>query len=247
MNRPGDGGSSASVWDRLAETYDAQRAHDPVYRSCVRRVARSVRAGTRLALDAGCGTGWATAELKKRCETVVALDYSMQSLRTLVSKSIPGVLAVQADVRQLPFRDSVFDASVCANTLQHLEPSHAQPCAVEELRRVTRDDGVVALSVHHYSTDKRRNGWVKEGKPGQPGIDYIFRFTRDELAALAPGARVRGIGFYGLSRWPGFGTRAQDAAARVLGGLAARRGYGHMLLGVFRNQERRRALVPRAR
>ena len=67
------------------------------------------------------------------------------------------------------------------------------------------------MSVHHYSVEKQRAGWVREGKPGgKDGCDYIFRYTRSELAALFPSARIRAVGFYD---WP-----AQMLITRIAGG-----------------------------
>jgi len=83
--------------------------------------------------------------------------------------------------------------------------------------------GRFCVSVHHYSLQKRHAGWKKEGRPGgacrNPG--YIFRYTRAELAALFPGARIRAMGFYGLP--------AQRLISRTAGHLLARLGRGHML------------------
>ena len=86
-----------------------------------------------------------------------------------------------------------------------------------------RPGGRYAVSVHHYSVEKQRAGWIKEGKPGQADVDYIYRFSRDELQALFPGCRVRAVGFYG---WP-----MQSAITAVAGAWLARRGHGHMIIG----------------
>lgn len=63
----------------------------------------------------------------------------------------------------------------------------------------------------------------QEGKPGgKGGCDYIFRYTRSELAALFPSARIRAVGFY---NWP-----AQMLITKTAGHTLARRGHGHMIL-----------------
>src|SRR5690606_29498406 len=138
-----------------------------------------VSKGTSLCLDAGSGTGLSTRALSRRCDVIVAVDYSLESLKVLKAKGLRNVIAVQADLKALPFIDAAFDACVCANALQHLTPNGAQESAVSELHRVTAAEGRVVVSVHHYSKSKRKAGWVKEGKPGQKEIDYIFRFARN--------------------------------------------------------------------
>jgi SAM-dependent methyltransferase len=189
-----------------------------------------------MCLDAGCGTGLPTEGLSSRCGLVVALDYSLASLRALQAKELSNVLLVQGDLGALPFKDGVFDAALCANALQHLKPDGAQQRAVMEISRALRPGGTMSVSVHHFSRGKRAAGWIKEGKPGQPGIGYIFRFTRRDLRELIPGASTRAVGYYGLIRLPWVGARVQDLVARLLGRIAARLGHGHMLVAVARKR-----------
>ncbi len=219
--------SQAEVWDRLAPHYIAPRAADPVYRACIVQAVEALQpAGT--VLDAGCGTGMSTRYLL-HCEHVEALDFSSASLDTLHAHlgRRKNLDIVHADLRELPFPDASFDCVLCANTLQHLSP-RAQPQAVAELLRVLKPQGRYAVSAHHYSRYKRRKQWVKEGRPGQPGVDYVFRFSRAELARLFPGAHIRAAGFYAL---PG---HAQNLAARWLGKALVRLQIGHMLIAYGR-------------
>jgi SAM-dependent methyltransferase len=231
-------GSNPKTWDDQAEDYDMARQDDAVYRSCIELVAATVPSGTRLCLDAGSGTGLSTRALSCRCDTVVALDYSFASLKVLRAKGLKNVLIVQGDLTSLPFRDSALDACVSANALQHLKPGNQQKCAIAELHRVIRDNATLAVSVHHYSRAKKKAGWKKEGKPGQPGIDYIFRFARDELGTLMPRSSIKAAGYYGLLRIPWFGRRAQNTVAKLFGGVAAALGFGHMLIAEAKKDDR---------
>jgi ubiquinone/menaquinone biosynthesis C-methylase UbiE len=229
-------GSVVSVWDYDASSYDAARQADSVYSSCIHLVVLEIPKQTSLCLDAGCGTGLSTMALSARCRAVVAVDYSLESLKILKSKGLQNVMAVQADLTSLPFKESAFDACVCANTLQHFRPDGAQDRAIAELGRVTKENGVMSVSVHHYSRSKRKAGWIKEGKPGQPGIDYIFRFTRNDLLKLFPGSKTRGVGYYGWLKVPFFGSRLQDFLGTLVGRIAALLGHGHMLIAVAKKR-----------
>ncbi len=228
--------SAQRTWDEIAEEYDEHRRRDVIYAACISAVADAAgptSGGT--ALDCGAGTGLVTQRLAPMFGRVVALDLSRRSLELLRRK--PGcerAILVQADARRLPFPDGVFDAVVCANTLQHLRPGADQLAGAGELVRVARPGGTVAVTVHHYSRRKRRQGWIKQGRPGQAGVDYIFRFERDELAALLPGARIRSVGFESLARVPKVSLLLQRVATRILGQRLARRGDGHMLLAMLR-------------
>ena len=230
-------GSATSVWDQEASFYDQSRRADPVYSSCIDLTTREIPKGTLLCLDGGCGTGLSTMILSDRCRAVVAVDYSFESLKVLNSKGLQNVIAVQADLTKLPFKESVFYGSVCANTLQHFRPDGPQKCAVAELGRVTRENGVLSVSVHHYSRSKRKAGWIKEGKPGQPGIDYIFRFVRNDLRTLVPRSTIKGVGYYGFLKIPFLGSRLQNVLATLFGRAVALLGYGHMLISVSKNSD----------
>jgi hypothetical protein len=95
-----------------------------------------------------------------------------------------------------------------------------QPRAAE-IMRTLKPGGRYVVSVHHYGVEKQHAGWKKEGVPGgdRRNSGYIFCYTRAELAALFPDARIRAMGFYGYP--------AQGLIARA--GGRARLGYGHML------------------
>jgi hypothetical protein len=95
---------------------------------------------------------------------------------------------------------------------------------------------VLAISVHHFSRNKQRDGWIKEGKPGRQDIDYIFWFTRRDLATLVTEPTIRGVGFYRVTSLPFWGPRLQNAMARLLGWAAALTGYGYMLVAEKRIQ-----------
>lgn len=217
-------GSGAGCWDAIAQDYDRERHADPVYCACIRQTVADLRP-TGTVLDCGCGTGLATPYLLG-AQSVHAVDFSERMLARVRGKfGARRVQAVRADVRELPYPDDMFDCVLVANVLQQLAPAD-QPRAAAEILRTLKPGGRFAVSVHHYSVGKRRAGWKKEGKPGGKGdVDYIYRFTREELAALFPRARIRAIGFYGL--WGG--VPQQLAATRLAGRLLARLGHGHMI------------------
>ena len=209
------------MWDQAARAYDAERARDSLYMRCVHAARVAIeRAKPERVLDVGCGTGMTTLPLRRSVRSLFAVDYSRESLRVLQSKAGAPPIS-QADICALPFQSGTFDAVLCANTLQHLTPAE-RPRAIRELLRVTRHDGMLVVTVHHYSRGKRRAGWIKEGKPGQPGIDYIFRFTVDELQSLFP--MFSSVGAIGLQ------SRLEPLMPFALRRLLARKGYGHMLL-----------------
>ena len=103
-----------------------------------------VHAGQRV-LDVGCGPGALTAELVARvgADSVSAVDPS-ESFVAAARERYPEVSVQQSSAEQLPFPDGEFDA-VLAQLVVHFM---SDPVAgVTEMRRVTRQDGVVAACV----------------------------------------------------------------------------------------------------
>lgn len=213
--------SPAAAWDAMASCYDAERASDPVYCACIRQAVADLRPAGRV-LDCGCGTGLATPYLMG-AESVHAVDVSKEMLARLEAKFPRRRLhTARGDVRRLPYPDGMFDCVLVANVLQHLRPAD-QARAAAEIMRALKPGGRFCVSVHHFSVEKQRAGWKKEGRPGgdRRNSGYIFRYTRAELAALFPGAHIRAMGFYGLP--------AQRLISSTAGHVLARLGRGHML------------------
>ena len=237
-NRPAEANPQepvAAAWDRGSASYDVERSRDAVYETCLATTRDAIESlAPRRLLDVGCGTGLTTMPVCKPGRLVVAADYSFASLQQLRRK--PGAPpTIQADICNLPFRSGTFDVVMCANTLQHLKPD-VQVLAIEELRRLVEPGGAMVLTVHHYSSTKQRANWIKEGRPGQPGVDYIFRFDTADLERLHAGRRT--VAAMGFGEWPWLPVAVQSWLTRSYAGqLLARRRYGHMLISIEQREQ----------
>lgn len=238
MDQQNETGSSWAVWDSVSASYDTKRVNDRIYTACVRRtVDEVIRASGGTALDIGCGTGLTTLPLLEHFDRVVGMDYSAESLRRLRAKTSASHLTlVRGDLLCLPFADNAFDAVLCANVLQHVRPGEPQKRAAAEIMRTAKPGARIVISVHHYSRAKQRARWVKEGKPGDPEIDYIYRFTFEELRRLFIGSAIVAAGF----AFAGPLTRIEGLVPRAviypLSAIGARLGFGHMLIATFRKR-----------
>ena len=157
-----------------------------------------LRPGERL-LDAGCGEGRHCFGALERGARVVGLDLDLRSL-----KAASGALRyraaelgssgamLQGDAFRLPFADETFDKVICAEVMEHV---HDYPAAARELARVTRPEGIVAVTI---PTATSENLYLRLGddyfeSPG--GHIRIFR-PRDLARALADaGLATVGCGF----------------------------------------------------
>ncbi len=84
--------------------------------------------------------------LSCRAEQVVGIDVSLNTTRAARDRH-PGLVALAADVRQLPFRDEAFDVVVSNSTLDHFERASDIETSLSETRRVLRHDGRLLISL----------------------------------------------------------------------------------------------------
>ncbi|MEX1335044.1 MAG: methyltransferase domain-containing protein [Candidatus Limnocylindrales bacterium] len=123
--------------------------------------------GQRL-LDVGCGPGTITLDLAARVSPaeVVALDREPAVLaeveRLAAERGAANVTTTSGDVYALAFADDSFDVVHAHQVLQHLSDPVA---ALAEMRRVTREGGIVAArdgdyaGMSWYPLDPRLERW----------------------------------------------------------------------------------------
>jgi SAM-dependent methyltransferase len=106
-------------------------------------------AAGQCALDVGCGPGALTAVLVDRLgpDEVAAVDPS-EPFVDAARERHPGVDVRRAPAEELPFEDGEFDAALAQLVVHFM----ADPVAgLREMRRVTREDGMVAACVWDIS------------------------------------------------------------------------------------------------
>ena len=131
------------VWSWFARPYDAIVV--PLRRFRREVAARIVDgAGTRI-LDVATGTGEQARAFARAGAEVVAVDLCPAMLRVARSKgALPNLTFELADATRLPFADGAFDVSSVSFALHEMPPS-VRERAVNELARVTRPGGTVAV------------------------------------------------------------------------------------------------------
>lgn len=123
-----------------------------------------------LLLDAGCGPYpiFEASLGPDLSRTIVAMDISEGTVRLATDLSrrlaLP-VWGVVADVEALPFRDRVFDGSICQDTIEHLPDDRG---AIAELARVLRPEGRLILAT-----------------PNRVRLDVLVRRWRDRRRGIS--------------------------------------------------------------
>jgi SAM-dependent methyltransferase len=126
--------SSAEKYDRFMGRYTSSLA--PAFAD-----AAGVAGGMRV-LDVGCGPGGLTRELARRVgsENVGAIDPAPQFAAACRERH-PGADVREGVAEALPWRDGVFDATLCSLVVAFMRDADQ---GVREMARVTRSGGVVA-------------------------------------------------------------------------------------------------------
>ena len=130
-------------FDSVAEIYDETRSlPSHAMKELVKTILTQLSRYKNI-LDVGVGTGRFAEPLRKKGFKVVGVDIAGKMLEKAREKNVDNLL--RGDVCLLPFRDDVFDASICIHLL-HLVSEWK--LAVSEICRVTKE---VMLSVVYTS------------------------------------------------------------------------------------------------
>jgi SAM-dependent methyltransferase len=194
-------GAAAHGWDRRFDWYATVFA--PLASWCC--VAADVGPGISL-LDVACGTGLVTLPAARLAGTngrVVAIDLSPDMISVVTrrarSENLETVEAHEMDAEDLQFDDRSFDAVTCACGLMFVPDA---PRALQEMRRVLRSAGRVAVAVWDepgkspfLTLAGQAAAAISPPAPPAPGAPGGFRFSGPgELAAL-----LREAGFAGVT------------------------------------------------
>ncbi|MHB8340480.1 MAG: class I SAM-dependent methyltransferase [Mycobacteriales bacterium] len=187
--------------ERFAIVHDAGSARRAL-RETESLLGRRLRTGERV-LDAGCGTGWLAAGLRRARPDLVVIGSDLSQGMLGKARAAGGWPLLQADGARLPLRASSVDLVVARGVLHHLPDVAA---ALAEWRRVLAPAGAVVLS-SEPTPAVARHGCVLVrallpllARPLTGEEDFwevasmaanLYVFTADELADLA---RTAGFG-----------------------------------------------------
>ncbi len=107
-------------------------------------------------LDVACGTGYGAALLSRAAQEVDGVDIAAEAINSANTNyaQVRNLTFAQAPCESLPFEAGAFDVVVSFETIEHI---HAQAEFLDEIRRVLKPDGWLALSSPNKAeyTDKR--------------------------------------------------------------------------------------------
>lgn len=158
----------------------------------------SLAPGARV-LDLGCGRG-RHAHALGQCEnvTIVGLDMKLDDLKATregfaLFPASGSAHVTCGDAYRLPFADNSFDAVVCSEVLEHL---HDYRAALDEIARITKPTGSLAISVPRYWPEALC--WRLSAEyPAEPGGHVrIFKPKALKADVTAAGFSPTGRGYF---------------------------------------------------
>ncbi len=147
---------------------DPNWSYAPIYRrkvALVDRFVSSLPSESQL-LDVGAGEGVLVERYKKRGLDCIGVDAYFESEDVK-----------KADLKELPFEDGSFDAALCLDVLEHLSILD-QPAALQEIKRVLRNDGRFLMSIPNLAHLHSRLRFL-----------FMGRLTRTSAVERHPGDR----------------------------------------------------------
>ncbi len=187
--------------ERFAIVHDDRSARR-ARREVERLLGRPLRRGEQV-LDAGCGTGWLAAGLRRAAPHVHVLGVDLSEGMLGRARAAGAWPLLQADAQRLPLGDASVDLIVSRGVLHHLPDV---PAALAEWHRVLRPAGAVVVTSEPTPTVDRHGGTLVRGllavlhRPLTPEEDFwevasmaanLHVFTPAELAGLAREAGFR--------------------------------------------------------
>ncbi len=134
-------------------------------------------------IDVGCGTGIFTIDFLAAGCQVVGLDISRPMLAMAVRKAAgQSFSAVEGDMRQLPFKDGVFDKAVSVTALEFITEAKE---AIDELFRITRPGGVVVVATLNSLSPWAQRRQVKTHRGQRHILENAFYRSGQELLAFS--------------------------------------------------------------
>lgn len=181
--------------ENAAAFWDARYADASVYgtepTSVARRLADLFRAhGVRRILEAGCGSGRDALFYAHEGFDVTGTDLSQNGLRWARQRADAKGLRLTLlcdELVETRLPPGAFDAAVAIH-LVHLQPAFVRQAMVNQLWRLTRDAGLIAMA--NYSTGERGfTAWEPYPEPNTR-VDskgkLVHFFDADDVRALLP-------------------------------------------------------------
>jgi len=157
-------------------------------------------------LDLGCGTGRIAYEIIKRGSKVIALDFSVESLKICKSRCEKldhkyNIHIIRGDACNIPLKKNTFDKCISSQVLQHIPSKDERLKMIQEVYRVLKPRGKFVLTTYNLSLRKIIGN--KKETP-EDAILYSYRYSLPELKQMVSKAfnkDLKIVGILNLIHW----------------------------------------------
>ncbi len=129
-------------YNKIASSYTATRTGDSEDVRLIHLLVERLPKGA-MVFDADCGSGYPMAQSLAKSFRVGGTDFAGEQIR-LAKKMVPDCWFVCADITNLPFHDSTFDAVCSYYAIIHV-PRSEHPKLLLDLHRILRPRGLALL------------------------------------------------------------------------------------------------------
>jgi 2-polyprenyl-3-methyl-5-hydroxy-6-metoxy-1,4-benzoquinol methylase len=139
-------------------------------------------------LDVGCGEGYGTYFLSRRCKEVIGIDTFQDTInhckKTYRSKNLE---FYKYDGKKIPFSNNSFDIITCFQVIEHVKE---EALFLREIKRILKADGTALFTTPYrvYRLKKGQSPWNKFHIREY----YIFQL-RKVLKKVFPSVKICGI------------------------------------------------------
>ncbi len=185
--------SGAQFFERLIPGMRKEHANRYIF--AVQKL-KEMNMSKPLVIDAATGHGYGAKIIKEAVPeaTFLGFDLNPKTLAEANRKYGSYGTYLRADVRQLPVDDAKADLVTAFETLEHLPPED-QPKFLRELRRITKPDGQIIISVPYpSSTFRGKDNKIRHGF----GSGYhLYEPTVHEMKHMIESSGLKILGEYG--------------------------------------------------
>ena len=147
-------------------------------------------------MEVGCGDGRSLNNIFSVTQNLVGVDYDPKAVKDAKKnfKEFPKVRILEADAKNLPFKDEEFDFVICMTTFANFGPHKYK--ALEEMKRVLKNTGNIIISVFNENAlETRLKVYKKFGQKlrsinngkiifEERGDNWSEQFSRQELEGI---------------------------------------------------------------
>ena len=181
-------------WDNVAGVYDifTNIINRKTHKGLCSKVEEEISAEDEV-LECACGTRLLSRVIARKCNSLVATDFSRKMLKKASKKysAYTNVEFREGNILKIEYPDENFDIVVAANVIHLLDEPYK---ALAELDRVCRRGGKIIIPTYMNKNDKGKTS-LFANTVGKAGADFKRQFTFDTYKKFIKEAGYKNVDY----------------------------------------------------